>query len=46
MTRSDCTGMVQALPIDGSARSVSQNIDLATWRALGTQGGGEVVGHF
>ena len=31
---------------DGSVRSVSQNIDLQTYRALMTRSGGEVVGEF
>ncbi|MCX7408548.1 MAG: DUF1559 domain-containing protein [Planctomycetales bacterium] len=39
-------GMVNALLADGSTRSVSTNIDLRVWRALGTRTGGEVVGEF
>lgn len=31
---------------DGSVRFVSENIDLTTWRALGSRNGGEVVGDF
>jgi hypothetical protein len=31
---------------DGSARFISDNIDTATWRALGTRDGGEVIGEF
>ncbi|MCI0681664.1 MAG: DUF1559 domain-containing protein [Gemmataceae bacterium] len=39
-------GLVNVLLMDGSVRSVSQNVDLTTWRALGTRAGGEVVGDF
>ena len=35
-------GVVLAL-CDGAARFVSEKIDLATWRALGTRNGGEVL---
>jgi prepilin-type N-terminal cleavage/methylation domain-containing protein/prepilin-type processing-associated H-X9-DG protein len=35
---------VNVLLMDGSVRFVSSNIPLATWRALGTRSGGEVVG--
>jgi prepilin-type N-terminal cleavage/methylation domain-containing protein/prepilin-type processing-associated H-X9-DG protein len=35
---------VNLLACDGSVRFVSNSIDLATWRALGTRNGGEVVG--
>lgn len=31
---------------DGSSRFVSENINLGTWRALGTRAGGEVIGEF
>ena len=31
---------------DGSVRFVSQSIDHSTWRAMGTQNGGEVVSDF
>jgi prepilin-type N-terminal cleavage/methylation domain-containing protein len=44
--RSYHTGIVQALLMDGSARSISENIDLGVWRALGTRAGAEVVGEF
>jgi prepilin-type N-terminal cleavage/methylation domain-containing protein len=40
------TGGVQILLCDGSARFVSENIDIATWRALGSIGDGEVIGEF
>jgi hypothetical protein len=39
--RSYHTGIVNALLLDGSVRSVSENIDLAVWRAAGTRAGGE-----
>lgn len=41
--RSKHTGGVQALLVDGSVQFYSQSIDLATWRAMGTIGNGEVV---
>jgi prepilin-type N-terminal cleavage/methylation domain-containing protein/prepilin-type processing-associated H-X9-DG protein len=37
-------GAVNVLLMDGSVRPVSPSINLATWRALGTRAGGEVVG--
>jgi prepilin-type N-terminal cleavage/methylation domain-containing protein/prepilin-type processing-associated H-X9-DG protein len=39
-------GVVNVLLMDGSARPVTPSIDLATWRALGTRNGGEVVGDY
>ena len=45
-SRSYHTGAVQSVLMDGSARTISQNIDMGIWRALGTRGGGEVVGEF
>ncbi len=44
--RSYHVGIVQAALMDGSVRSVSSNIDLQVWRALGTRRGGEIVGEF
>jgi prepilin-type N-terminal cleavage/methylation domain-containing protein len=44
--RSYHTGIVQVTLMDGSVRSVSSNIDLLVWRALGTRNGGEVVGEY
>jgi prepilin-type N-terminal cleavage/methylation domain-containing protein len=44
--RSFHEGMVQALLMDGSARAISDNIDLGVWRSLGTRAGGEVIGEF
>jgi hypothetical protein len=37
---------VRVLLLDGSARSVSENLDIRVWRALGTRAGGETVGEF
>ena len=45
-SRSWHTGIVHTLLMDGSARAVSENIDLTTWRSLGTRHGGEVFGDF
>jgi prepilin-type N-terminal cleavage/methylation domain-containing protein/prepilin-type processing-associated H-X9-DG protein len=39
-------GGVNVMLADGAVRFVSDNIDLATWRALGTMQGGEVVGAY
>lgn len=36
-------GIVNALMADGSVRAVQENIDLNTWRAMGTRSGGEAV---
>jgi len=40
------TGGVNVAMGDGSVRFVSQSIDLSTWRAMGTQTGGEAVSDF
>ena len=40
------TGGVQMLLCDGSVRFVTENINLGTWRAIGTRDGGEVLGEF
>lgn len=45
-SRSYHTGMVQAALVDGSVRSVSDTIDLATWRALATRDGEETIGEW
>ena len=45
-SRSHHVGIVQSLLMDGSVRSVSENISLTTWRSLGTRAGGEVVSDF
>ncbi|MGN6132935.1 MAG: DUF1559 family PulG-like putative transporter, partial [Aureliella sp.] len=42
-SRSHHTGLVNAAYLDGSVRSVSNSIDRAIWRALGTRAGGEVA---
>ena len=42
-SRSYHTGLIQAGLVDGSVRTISENIDLRTWHALGTRNGGEVV---
>lgn len=42
-SRSYHPGGTQVLLTDGSARFVSQDIELTTWRALTTRSGGEVV---
>lgn len=44
--RSWHTGIVHASLMDGSARGISENIDLQIWRGLGTRQGGEVIGDF
>lgn len=41
--RSYHTGIVNAALVDGSVQSVSQNIDLAIWRAVATRDGGEIA---
>ena len=45
-SRSYHTGIVQVALVDGSARTISNNIDLGVWRSLGTRSGGEVIGEF
>ena len=40
------TGGVHVLLCDGATRFVSENIDLKTWRAVGTRAGKEPVGEF
>ncbi|MCH9652817.1 MAG: DUF1559 domain-containing protein [Planctomycetes bacterium] len=44
--RSYHIGIVHVLLMDGSTRSISENIDLDTYRALSTRSGGEVIGEF
>ncbi len=44
--RSRHPGGVQVTLCDGSARFVSETIDLAIWRAVSTSQGGEVVDDF
>ncbi len=45
-SRSYHSGIVNVLMMDGSVRSVSDNIRRSTWRALGTRAGNEVIGEF
>jgi len=45
-SRSFHEGVVNVALVDGSARSVSENIDLGLWRALGTRNQGEVISEF
>ena len=45
-TRSYHPGCVNALIMDGSVRTFSNGIDLATWRKLGTRAGNEVIGSY
>lgn len=45
-SRSYHTGMVHSMLMDGSVRSISENIDIRIWRSIGTRSGGEVVGEF
>tara|TARA_R110002095_G_scaffold80197_2_gene68885 strand:+ start:13586 stop:14509 length:924 start_codon:yes stop_codon:yes gene_type:complete len=44
--RSRHIGGVHSLLMDGSVRFVSSNIDLTTWRALGTRNRNEVIGEY
>jgi prepilin-type processing-associated H-X9-DG protein len=44
--RSGHSGGVNLLLCDGSVRFIQNGVSLATWRALGTRAGGEVVGDF
>lgn len=46
ISRSFHVGVVNSLLCDGSVRSISSNIDLGIWRALGSRAGGEVVSEF
>lgn len=45
-TRSHHGALVQSGLMDGSVRTISDSIDLGTFRALGTRAGGEVVSEF
>ncbi len=45
-SRSFHVGVVQSLLMDGSVRSISENIDLSIWRGLGTRSGSETLGDF
>lgn len=45
-SRSWHTGTVNSLLMDGSVRSITENIDLGTWRKLGQRNDGQVLGDF
>jgi hypothetical protein len=45
-SRSYHTGLVNAALMDGSVRSISNNIELATWQALNTRAAGETIGEY
>lgn len=45
-SRSYHDGIVNAAMIDGSVHTFTDNIDLSTWRALGTRAGEEVIEDF
>jgi prepilin-type N-terminal cleavage/methylation domain-containing protein len=45
-SRSYHTGIVNSLLMDGAVRSISNNIDLNTWRNLAARSDGQVVGEF
>ena len=44
--RSQHSGGVHALFVDGHVKFISNSINLATWQALGSRNGNEVVGEF
>jgi prepilin-type processing-associated H-X9-DG protein len=44
--RSEHVGGVHVLLCDGSVRFASENMDLNTWRSMGTRSGSEVIGEF
>ncbi|MEW4529082.1 DUF1559 domain-containing protein [Maioricimonas sp. JC845] len=44
--KSSHEGGVHLLLCDGAVRFVSENIDVGTWRSLGSRDGGEVIGSF
>jgi len=46
IARSYHSGGVNVVLLDGSVRFVTNDIPLATWRALGTRAGGEVIGDY
>jgi prepilin-type N-terminal cleavage/methylation domain-containing protein/prepilin-type processing-associated H-X9-DG protein len=45
-SRSYHSGVVNILLMDGSVRSVSNSVSLATWRALGTRTGNDIPGEY
>lgn len=42
-SRSHHSGIVNSLLMDGSVRTFGNSVSLATWRALGTRAGGEII---
>ncbi len=45
-SRSFHSGVVNATRVDGSVTTISENIDLRTWRALATRAGAEVIQNY
>jgi prepilin-type N-terminal cleavage/methylation domain-containing protein len=45
-SRSFHEGMVNSLLMDGSCRSISENIDTSVWRNLGARNDGNVIGEY
>ncbi|HEY4262662.1 MAG TPA: H-X9-DG-CTERM domain-containing protein [Schlesneria sp.] len=45
-SRSYHPGSVNSALMDGTVRTISENIDLNVWRALSTRATGEIVGEF
>jgi prepilin-type processing-associated H-X9-DG protein len=45
-SRSYHSGSVNSLLLDGSVRTVSDQIDSRLWKALGTRSGSEVINEF
>jgi prepilin-type N-terminal cleavage/methylation domain-containing protein len=45
-SRSYHVGCVNSAMMDGTVRTISENIDLYVWRALSTRAGSEVIGEF
>jgi len=45
-SRSYHIGAINAVLVDGSVRTISENISLDIWRALGTRQNGEILGEF
>lgn len=45
-SRSYHTGCVNSAMMDGTVRTISENIDIQIWRALSTRAGSEIVGDF
>ena len=44
--RSHHEGIVNVILMDGSGRSISENINLGLWRNLGARNDGNVIGDF